>query len=342
MPEKKTAPPPQTWLIYGDDPRFFTSYAEAWGRAWGGEDGVTVLAAPGLPPSRFYSEVRSLPMLRELQVIRLTHLESADPQLLQTVADYAMKPEKKTALLLEYCGTSPKSKDKAPAGSARSPVETIFSALPKLDAKPRSLESFVLQRTAEAGFTVSGNLVEALEEWSHGDMGRVASAMELLLLYRSDEKVVSGKDVHALLGAGGSPKRWELLNAFAACDRLAFTSLLAEVERDPEVERDQVGSALSFLGMAAKRARAFLVVHSFLAGGGGEAEIQDYLKKKPWEISPYTVRGIISGRGKWSEGKARKALGALYRLDLALKGEAALKPWTLIEKGLGEIISLPP
>lgn len=330
---------PQTWLLCGEDPRFIEEHSRRWIERWCGEGGAVSLPAPGLPPPVFHTEVNSLPFLKERQVVRLSHLEDGGVDLLEAVASYAKNPCPSTALLLEYIGSPPKGEGKRAARGGAAALETIFASVPVLTCRPTSVRSYVEKRLRDAGIAPSPGTVEAVEEWSGKDFAKVASAMDLLLLYRAGEKTLKEGDVAALLGAGGSPPRWDLQDAFVSREPGRFRSLLAEVERDPEVERDASGTALAFVGMLAKQVRALLIARGLNDAGEGREAVTRALGGDPLRLHSFVAGKILSALPRWNEAKIRQAIEALYRLDLALKGAAEPGPaWTLVEKYIAKVL----
>lgn len=337
---------PQTWLLYGADPRFFEERAASWMMRWGGEEGAISFPAPGLTPASFHTEVNSLPFLKERQVVRLTHLEGASKDLLEAVAAYCAHPCPTTALLMEYQGSpSTEKRGKKGAdeeGSGPSAIRSIFDAVPHQTCQPQSLRGYATQRLRDAGFRADPGALEAIEEWAAKDVSRVGTALDLLLLYRAGEGVLREEDVAALLGAGGSPTRWQLSDAFVARDGRRFRTLLRQLECDPEVLSEGAGGAIAFAGMIAKQVRALLIARGAIDSGMGRQEAVALLGRDPLKMKDFAAGKVLDALSKWSEGEIRGALGTLFRLDLALKGGAEPgPPWTLVERYLAPAASHP-
>ena len=313
---------PQNLLVWSQDVRFLQGVVDAWCAFWGSEEGATSLSAPELDPAGFETEVRSLPMWRERQVVRLRHAERAPAKLIDALSIYLDKPSPGTALMVEYTGDLEK---KAPEAWKK-----ILSKVDARDCGPRGASAYVRARAKAEGYTVRAEAAEALEEWACGDMGKLVSALDLLFLYRASEKIVSVEDMESLLGAGGAPKMWDLQDAFLRGDRRCFLALLEGVERDRDA------AALAFVGMVAKQVRALL------AYWGLKKQ-----EKKPSEITykelglarPFLVPKLLKVADKWPEARVRSALGALYGLDLALKSKHKnADEWAVLEQGLLKIL----
>jgi DNA polymerase III delta subunit len=282
-----------------------------------------------------------MPFLRERQVVRLKHLEGAAVDLLEAVASYGKSPSPTTALLLEYLGTQPTAKKSPTRSPSRSDLalEALFGSVPAQDCRPRSVASYAGERLAAAGFKTDRGALEALEEWAARDVAKVASALDLLLLYRTDEKVIHEEDVAALLGAGGSPARWQLSDAFVDRDGRRFRHLLADVEQDPEVQRDGSGTAIMFVGMVAKKVRSLLIARGMTDAGEGRDAVAKALAAEPLKVTPKAAEKVSNALPRWSEARIRYAMGTLFRLDLALKGGAEPAPaWTLVERYLSPLL----
>ena len=330
-PPKAARKPPRTWLLYGEDPRFFLEPAKKWTEAWADGEEAETRSASIFAAAEFHTAVRSLPLMRPSQAIRVTHLESGSRDLLEMVAEYVRKPVDSTALLLEYVGLPPGAGRGARKGRKGDPMKAVVEALPALHCKPPSLRSYVRSRAEREGFRVDGPAVEALEEWSCGDPGRVAAAMDQLILFRLNEKTIREEDVIALLGAGGFPRRWDLQDAFLRRDREAFLGLVAATSRDPEVEKDRSGTAIAFLGMLAKQVRSLLTYFGLEARG---LPARDITPQK-LALSPFPAKKLKGFAKRWREQEARRALEVFFRLDLALKGaRGSQDPWTLMERHL--------
>lgn len=336
---------PQTWLLYGPDPRFFEEPAGAWTRRWGGEEGAVSFPAPGLTPAAFHTEVNSLPFLKERQVLRLTHLEGASKDLLDAVAAYCANPCPTTALLLEYQGSPPSADKRGRRGTgeeASGPpaILVLFAAVPHRGCQPPAVRGYVTQRLREAGFRANPGALDAIEEWAARDVSRAAAALDLLLLYRAGEGILCEEDVAALLGAGGSPTRWQLSDAFMARDGRKFRLLLRQVESDPEIQREGSGGAIAFAGMIAKQVRALLISRGAIDSGASSQEAVALLGRDPLKMKDYAAAKVLGALPKWPEAEIRGVLETLFRLDLALKGGAEPgPPWTLVERYLAPAAS---
>jgi DNA polymerase III delta subunit len=341
----KPSPPkndlPQTWLLFGEDPRFFEDAAKRWTDRWAGELGAISLPAPGLTVQAFNTEVNSLPFLKERQVVRITHLEEASPDLVEEVASYLQNPSPTTALLLEYLGSPPKTGAKKGPSRAESSWARLFASVPAEGCQPTSARAYAAKRLRDEGFQAEPAVFEALDEWSCREVAKVASALDLLLLYRAEERALKEGDVAALLGAGGSPPRRDLQDAFVARDARKFSALLVEVERDPEVLKDGQGTALAFLGMLAKQVRALLVARGVTDSGQGREAAAQALAGDPLKLHSFVAGKILNALPKWPEGEIREALGALYRLDLAIKGMESGPPWSMVERHVATILGTP-
>lgn len=313
---------PQNFLVWSSDPRFVEDTVRAWCDFWGGGEGATSLSGPEADPAAFETEVRGLPMWRERQVVRLRHAERAPANLVEALSTYLDKPSPGTALLVEYTGDL--RKGTPPAWKA------ILGKMESRDCGPRGAATYVRARAGAEGYTVRPDAVEALEEWACGDMGKLVSALDLLFLYRASERIVSVEDMESLLGAGGTPKMWDLQDAFLRGDRRGFLVLLEGIER----ERD--ASALAFLGMLARQVRALLLYCGLRKRGRQPSEIT---YKELGLGHPFQAQKLMDVAGKWPDARLRSALGALYGLDLALKSKHKdAEEWAILEQGLLKIL----
>jgi len=310
---------PQSWLLYATHVQFMDAASLRWRAEWGGEDGVETLNGPTVGAGELRSSLSVLPMFRDLQVVRLTHAEEAEDEVLEELARYLAKPSPTTALLVECCeDLSSKKVRKAWAG-----LRDAFPA--SKDCSAKSVRAYLGERARAEGFRLSPPAVEALEEWANKDLSLLPGAVELLFLYRAAEKVVEEEDVESLLGAGGTPKLWALQDAFLLGDRAAFLTALAGLERDPEQ------APLAFVGMASKQMRHLLALHGLTARGLSRREIDP--KQIDSKLFPFQLNGLWTAYPKWPEARVRRALGALYDLDLALKGDPG-PAWGQVERRL--------
>lgn len=312
---------PQTYLIWAADARFLDGASRAWCAFWGGEEGAAVLAGAEAEPAAFVQAVRTLPMWQERQVVRLRQAEAAGAALLETLSDYLEAPSPSTALLLEYTGDLKKP---PPAWKA------ILGKVEARDCGPRGAAAYVRTRSRAEGYTVAPEAVEALEEWSFGDVGRLASALDLLFLYRASEKTVRAEDLEQLLGAGGTPKLWDLQDAFVRGNRRTFAALLSAIESDGSA------SALAFVGILAKQVRALLAYQGLRKRGKKAADITF---KELGFGHPYPAQKLLESAEQWPEERLRTVLGALFELDLLLKSKPKdAEDWALAEQVLGKLL----
>jgi DNA polymerase III subunit delta len=314
----------QNLLLWASDVRFLERSAGDWSAHWGGGEEAVVLSAPDTDPAVFETEVRSLPMWRERQVVRLRHAERASPKLVEALSSYFERPSSGTALLVEYTGELKREKEVPAAWKG------ILERIDSRDCSPRGAAAYIRARAASEGFEVRPDAVEALEEWACGEMGRLVSALDLLFLYRASEKSVSVSDMESLLGAGGTPKMWDLQDAFLQGDRQKFMSLVGGIERDREA------SALAFLGMVAKQVRGLLLYRGLKSRGKKDSEITF---RELGLGSPYPAQKLMKVAGRWPEERVRPALGALFQLDLALKSKPKdADEWSLLEQALLKLL----
>ena len=315
--EKKDGSWPQTLLVWASDVRFLEEASEAWCKAWAGSEAVLSLSASDVDPARFSMEVGTVPMWSDYQVVRLRQGEEASDALLSAVARYLEKPSPTTALLVEYTGDL--EDRRLPAAWKR-----IKEKVACRDFTPKNAKDLVRRRIKDEGFSITPEALSALEEWASGDLAKLASALDLLVLYKFDEKTIKAEDLGSLLGAGGAPKQWDLQDAFLKGDRNAIVALVDGVRRDPEAV------PLAFLGMVAKQLRALLVFRGYLARGRKRSEVS------PKELGfnhPYPAQKLLSVVDRWPEARIRAAMGALFDLDLALKGDPG-ESWSVVEKHL--------
>jgi DNA polymerase III delta subunit len=307
-------------LIWASDARFLDETANKWCAFWGGEEGDSVLAGAEADPAAFVQAVRTLPMWQERRVVRLRQAEAACPALLQTLSGYLDGPSPSTALLVEFAGDL----KKPPSAVWRD----ILGKTESRDCGPKGAAAYARTRSRAEGFTVAPEAVEALEEWAFGDVGRLASALDLLFLYRVSEKTIRAEDLEQLLGAGGTPKLWDLQEALLEGNRRSFTDLLCGIERD------QGASALAFVAALAKQFRALLLFQGLRKVGRKASDIS---YKELGFNHPYPAQKLLKFADLWPESRLRKAFGALFELDLALKGHPAGE-WLLVEHVLGKLL----
>jgi|YelNatPaOPRAMG01_1025707.scaffolds.fasta_scaffold02387_5 DNA polymerase III delta subunit len=312
---------PQNLLLVARDARFIRAASEEWSAHWGGADGAALLDAAGLAPSALIGELRSVPMWQEHQVVRLRHAEAASPELLADLAGYLGHPAATTALLVEVEGELD-FKRLPPAWAA------LVSSVEWRDLNPKGARSFIQDRARAEGYRVAPEAARALEEWASGDLGLLASALDLLFLYRIDERFVEAEDLDRLLGAGGTPRQWDLQDAFLEGRRDRFVSLLEGIRRD------SAAAPLAFAGMLGKQMRSLLLLHGQLARG---KRASDLSPKEVGQGHPLPVQKLLKVAPRWPEARVRSTLGALYELDLALKGEAG-EAWSILERHLLHLI----
>lgn len=310
---------PQNWLLWATDPRMTEREAAAWCRAWGGEEGVVSLSGPDTTPTVLLRELRSVPMFRDVQPVRLRHAEGAGADVLAALDAYLQRPSPTSALLIEVFTDLSR-----PTGTWKS----LLAKVPSRDLRVRSVRSYAEGRARAEGFRLTPEALEGLEEWSQGDPALAARALDLLFLYKVDEKVVDGPDLPALLGAGGTPRQWDAVDAFVRDDAKTLSATLAAIRRDPDAV------PLAFLGMVAKQVRSLLYLRSAKAAGRSPRDVD------PREVGfthPAPVRRLMENLERWPEERLRRALGVLYDLDLCLKG-GVRDDWGHVERHLLRIL----
>ncbi len=286
-----------------------------WSLLWGGEDGVTDVSAADADAARFTNEVRSLPMWRDVQVVRLRHANQSSPELIQAIASYLDSPSEKTALLIEFVGN---------LGRPSAAWKNVLSKVQSRGCTPRNARDLIREKAGEAGFTIRPDAVSALEDWASGDFGKLASAIDLLFVYKAGEGVIAAEDLARLLGAGGTPRQWDVQDAFLKKDKRTFVRLVHRIQRDGDAV------PLAVLGMMAKQFRALLLFHSFRARGMPSQGITAKMLGLNYD---WQARKLGDTAGMWPESRVRETIGRFYDLDLALKG-APGEPWAIFERHL--------
>jgi DNA polymerase III delta subunit len=310
---KKTLP--KNWLLWATDGRYLEAPSVEWGLLWGGEDGVTDISAADAGASMFTNEVRSLPMWRDVQVVRLRHADQSSPEMVQAIAAYLDSPSEKTALLIEFVGN---------LGRPSAAWKNILGRIKSRGCTPRSARDLIREKADGAGFTIKPEAVSALEDWASGDFGKLASAIDLLFVYKAEEGVIAAEDLERLLGAGGAPRQWDVQDAFLKKDKRTFVHLVHLIQRDGDAV------PLAVLGMMAKQFRALLLFYSHRARG---VPVQGITAKMLGLNYDWQARKLKDTAGRWPESRVRETIGRFYDLDLALKG-APGEPWAILERHL--------
>jgi len=228
----------------------------------------------------------------------------------------------RSALLVEYEGTLDY---KAPAA-----WKELQGRMECRRCAPGSVEEVIVNIAAKHDLAVTPEGVSAIREWSGGDLSMVASAMDLLTLYKAGEEEIEAGDAAKLLGAGGTPQVWDLLAALMKGKRKAIGSLLHAIEEDGSAE------PLSIAGLLAWQVRQLLLVLGCRAAGIADAAMVGENKyaeiKSRGQLSK--ARGYLS---LWKENDLRRALSIIYDLDLSLKGDPS-EPWALLENTLYRLL----
>jgi DNA polymerase III delta subunit len=304
--------------------------AEAWCARWGEGDGVVSLSGPDITPAILLGELRAVPMFRSVQPVRLRHAEAAGIETLRAVADYLKSPSPSAALLVEVAADLGK-RDRHDLKN-RALWDELLPAAAVKSCQPRDVRAYARDRARAEGFRITDEALEALSDWSHDELALVVRALDVLFVFKRDEKVVEAQDLPALLGSGGTPRQWEAVEAWIADDAKALVARLAGLRRDPEAV------PLILLGMAAKQVRALLHLHAIRASG------RDPKTVPPREIDlnyPKQVSGLAGRLNAWPEARLRNALDRLFELDLALKG-APGDPWSHVQRILlGTLLRAP-
>lgn len=309
---------PQNWLIYGTHVRFLDASRDAWIASWGAGGGTEIIHGPEATPALLSSALNTFPMFSECQAIRLVHAEEASPEALEALSIYLGNPSGSTALLIECSlDLSKKAIPKA--------WEQIKANVKSKDCTVKNAASFVRQMAALAGFEVEPRAIAALEEWANGDLSLLPGALDLLFLYRAVEKRVREEDVESLLGAGGTPRLWDLQDALLQKDAASFLKTVAEIEGDPEQ------APLAFVGMVSKQMRLLLHLRGLLAAGAQRHEINPRQLDK--NLYPFQLNKLFDALPLWPEAHIRATFDNLYNLDLALKGDPG-EPWERVERHL--------
>jgi len=321
-------PFPRNCVLWATDPRLMEREADAWCAFWGEGDGVATLSGPDTAPATLLGELRSVPLFRSVQPVRVRNAQAVGGETLQVLADYLKNPSPSAALLLEVAADLGK-KDRQGNLDLRHLKNTglwkdLLAAAAVKSCQPPNLRAYARDRVKSEGMRITDEALEALDEWAHGELALVVRALDLLLLYKREERVVEAADLQALLGSGGTPHHWEVLDAWLAGDAKAFVRRLDGLRRDPDAE------PLGLLGMAAKQMRGLLYLQAIRAEGGNPRSVPH---KELGYVHTVQVQKLAGALDKWPEARIRQVLNRLFELDLALKG-APGDPWGHVQRVL--------
>ncbi len=306
---------PRNYVLWATDPRFMEGEAESWCAFWGEGEGVVSLSGPEATPALLLGELRSIPMFRAVQPVRVRHAEAVGLETLQALADYLNAPSPSAALLLEVAADLGRMDRKGDAGlkDLGNPAiwRDLLASVTVKSCQPANVRAYARDRARSEGMRLTDDALEALEEWSRDELALVVRALDLLFLYKWEERVVEAADLQALLGFGGTPSQWETVDAWVKGDAKALVHGLAGLIRDPDAV------PLMFLGIAAKQMRGLLYLQAIRAKGGNPRKVP------PKELGysfPSRVEKLADVLDKWPEARIRQVLNRLFELDLALKG----------------------
>lgn len=240
----------------------------------------------------------------------------------------------------------PKATLEALTGYVERPVEssTLVVVAEKMDGRTRFMQVaqkngavieckplyqdkvpfWVNMEVKRQGRQISEQSARFLADMVGNDLGQIAQAIEKIILYIGDKKLIDVPDIENAITETHQHVIFELTDAVGQRRLANALKLLQNIIENGE-------SPIVILNMLARHFR-ILSKAKDIAGRAGEGETAKYLG-----VHPFFAKNYVSQAKNFSAGDLKKSFGVLHRCDRALKS-SRLDKERILEKAVFAIV----
>jgi len=314
------------YLLAGTDPFLYQRIAGALARQVVTEAtrafNYDVFEGKSTAASAILSAVRTVPMMAKRRLVVVRDVEGLGADTLAALAAYLDKPIPETILVLWA--------QKADGRIKLYQVAKKKNFLHEL-VVPKNLVGWILDEAARRRARISEDAARRLADVVGGDLGRLSSAIEQLVLYAGD-RPVDAADVDELIAETRERSVFELANAVGQGNREKAMRAVAKL-------CDQRESTIGVAMMLARHMRQVALAREMTEARAPRAELPRLIG-----APPFAIDGLVQQARRFSARALGRAFELIAQADLDLKGppKAALGERIVLERLVGKLCDLSP
>jgi DNA polymerase-3 subunit delta len=197
---------------------------------------------------------------------------------------------------------------------------------------PRNLSAWVMEEAARRGARVKPDAARRLADVVGGDLGRLSSSLEQLVLY-ADGRAVEAADVDELVAETRERSVFELTNAVGQGGTDGRRKALGAVARLVEQRESAIGVTM----MLARHVRQLALIKELSAERTPRSELPRLVG-----APPFALDGLLAQARRFGPGALARAVDLVAQADVDLKGpkKGALGERIVLERLVEGLIAL--
>ena len=286
-----------------------------------GTDPLSVLTLTGREAraEAVIGALRTVPMLGGRPLVVIREGEQLSKEAAEALAAYMEAPVEAATLAIVASKLDGRSRLMQQAAKGGAVIE----------CKPLYLEKvpgWINMETKRQGRQISQEAARFLADMIGTDLGQLAQAIERIILFVGDRKLIELADVETAVAETHQHTIFELANAVGTRRWPKAFALLTNVLDNGE-------SPVFVLTMLARHFRLLSKAKEVTGRMGGEGEVAKYLG-----VHPYFAKDYVAQARNFSAGELRSAFRLLHRCDRELKSSRVPKA-RVLEKAVMELMA---
>jgi DNA polymerase-3 subunit delta len=277
----------------------------------------------GASAQAIVNAARTLPMMARRRMVIVRDLDGLGAEGLATLCGYLESPAPETCLVLS-----------SPKADGRLKIYQLAKKRGWLHelAVPRNLAAWILDEATRRRARVTPDAARRLADVVGGDLGRLSSSLDQLVLY-ADGRAVEAADVDELVAETRERTVFELTNAVGQGGPDGRQRALRAVTR----LIDQRESAIGVTIMLARHMRQLALTRELAQARTPRSELPRLVG-----APPFAIDGLVAQARRFSRPALERAFELLAQADLDLKGpvKAALGERVVLERLVERLLAL--
>nr|HPM41921.1 DNA polymerase III subunit delta [bacterium] len=266
-----------------------------------GADPISFQSVPGreVRAEAVISSLRTVPMLGGRPLVILREGESIPKDAMEALASYMEKPVESSTLVIVAEKLDGRTKFMQAAAKNGAVIECRPLYLDKVPP-------WISRETRRKGRQIAQAAAEFMANMVGADLGQLSEAIDRVILYVGDKKIIELKDVEQAVAETHQHTIFEMTDAVGQRNwpkAFAFLTNILENGEPPVL----------VLGMLSRHFR-ILSKAKEAAGRVADGELAKYLG-----VHPYYARNYLAQSRNFSAGELRRAFRLLHRCDRELK-----------------------
>lgn len=275
---------------------------------------ISSFSAKELKAAEVVSTLKNVSMFAKRPLVIVKDAEALQKGALEILADYCEKAIASSTLV-----TVAEKLD----GRTRF-MQVVSKSAVIVECKPlymNKIPSWINTQVRKGGRQIAQDAAQFLADLIGSDLGELAGAIEKIVLYIGDRKLIDLKDVEGAIAETHQHTIFELTDAVGLKNLPKALALLQNILDGGE-------SPVLILNMLARHFRILTKAKEVYGRQGGGGEDAAYLG-----VHPYFVKNYLDQSRNFSKGELKRSFGVLHRCDRELKSSRISKE-RVIEKAL--------